>query len=114
MANIGTKLYSFFNGKHVGTDQFGNRYYENRRKNHYGKHNRWVIYKGIAEPSKVPAEWHGWLHYMTEQLPEKRYDWQCEHLPNLSGTGYAYYPPGHSFSEGKRKKATGDYEAWKP
>ncbi len=114
MASIGTRLFSFFKGKFVGNDQFGNRYYENRSADQYGKRNRWVIYKGIAEPSKVPAEWHGWLHYMTEQLPEKRHDWQQEHLPNLTGTAFAYYPPGHAFSKGKREKATGDYEAWKP
>ncbi len=114
MATIGTLLFSFFNGKQVGVDSFGNRYYENRRADKDGKCNRWVIYKGQAEPSKVPAEWHGWLHYMTEALPDNKHSWQREHLPNLTGTAFAYYPPGHVLANGKREKATGDYEAWKP
>ena len=33
---------------------------------------------------------------------------------NLTGTGLAYRPPGHLKSGGRREKATGDYEAWKP
>ena len=49
MASIGTRLFSFFKGKFVGNDQFGNRYYENRSADQYGKRNRWVIYKGIAD-----------------------------------------------------------------
>lgn len=114
MATIGTLIHTWLNGKLVGKDNFGNRYYENRKAESNGKRRRWVVYKGQAEPSKVPAQWHGWLHYMTDKLPEKRYDWQREHLPNLTGTTFAYYPPGHPLGGGKRKKATGDYEAWKP
>ena len=37
--------------------------------------NRWVVYNGAAqhwrnqEPSTVPPEWHGWLHYITDANP---------------------------------------------
>jgi hypothetical protein len=48
----------------VGEDDFGNRYYEAKdaRDSYDGRLRRWVIYKGYAEASTVPAEWHGWLH----------------------------------------------------
>jgi NADH:ubiquinone oxidoreductase subunit len=47
-------------GKLVGTDQFGNRYYEDN-ETHYTR-KRWVIYKDMStyNPTSVPPEWHGW------------------------------------------------------
>lgn len=114
MATIGTILHTLFFGKRIGKDQFGNVYYQNRSPDENGKYRRWVVYKGIAEPSKVPPEWHGWLHYTTDIIPKQRYGWQKDHVPNLTGTDLAYFPPGHIKGEGKRRKATGDYEAWRP
>ena len=117
MTPIGTKLATLFSGKRIGTDAFGNVYYEQRYgARHNGKPKRWVIYKGQAEPTKVPAQWHGWLHY-THDAPianPKRYGWQKDHLPNLTGTVDAYYPPGHDSRGGQRAKASGDYQAWTP
>ena len=76
------------------------------------------IYKGIDDGSKVPAEWHAWLHYTVDQplseKPQDRYDWQKDHLPNLTGTKHAYKPQGHDLAGGKRSKATGDYDSWSP
>src|SRR3546814_3251531 len=72
-----------------------------------------LAYNGLAEASKVPPEWHGWLHHLTDTPPEAtapRYAWQKEHMPNLTGTRYAYRPPGHVLQGGKRERATGDYE----
>jgi len=102
----------------IGSDEFGNQYFETRKAGRGQRKRRYVIYNGQAEASKVPADWHGWLHY-TEQTPppEAGYDsyaWQQAHLPNLTGTKYAYRPAGHVLKGGKRKKATGDYEAWTP
>ena len=104
--------------RQVGTDRFGNRYYEERRARRGKPPRRYVRYNGLVEASKVPADWHGWLHY-TEQSPPPEtgyvsHDWQQDHLPNLTGTKYAYRPAGHMLKGGKRKKATGDYEAWTP
>lgn len=116
--HIGTMLMTSLFGKRVGTDEFGNRYYSSKRLGRYGRERRWVVFKGKTEATKVPPEWHAWLHHMSEQpLTEDvavRRPWQREHLPNLSGTKYAYRPEGHDLSGGKRAQATGDYEAWTP
>lgn len=111
------KLLTWFKGERVGEDNFGNRYYRQKRLEN-GQERRWVIYKGLPEASKVPAEWHGWLHYIEKDPPTlktlEKWSWEKKHLPNLTGTPYAYYPPGHFFAGGKRDSATGDYEAWSP
>ena len=102
----------------VGSDIFGNRYYEERRARKGKPPRRYVRYNGMAEASKVPADWHGWLHH-TEASPPPvngyaQHDWQQEHQPNLTGTIHAYRPDGHMLKGGKRTVATGDYEPWTP
>jgi len=115
---ITTRLYTYFHGQLVGSDQFGNRYYTVKELPEYGRAKRWVLYKGLAEPSKVPPEWHGWLHHTFDEPPDERqiphYQWMKPHLPNLTGTKGAYVPPGHLLRGGKRSPTTSDYEAWKP
>ncbi len=49
----------------------------------------------------------------TEKPPVVK-SWEQHHVPNLTGTEGAYYPPGSLFEGGHRHRATGDYEAWKP
>lgn len=113
---FGTALYTLFFGKLMGSDSFGNRYYE-RKGGRYRHAQRWVVYRGAVEPSKIPAEWHGWLHHIVDVPPRSDaplYRWQRPHQPNLTGTSGAYFPPGHRLSGGKRHKATGDYKAWSP
>lgn len=113
---ISTKLYTLVKGKYIGQDEFGNRYYCHKSDSK----KRWVIYKGINEASKIPPEWHGWMHKITDDIPSptsqkyKPYKWQKKHQPNLTGTDNAYYPPGHTKAGSKRDKATGDYVAWNP
>lgn len=113
-----TRLYTFFHGKLVGSDQFGNKYYTEKRSPKDRTPKRWVMYNGVAEPSKVPADWHGWLHYTIDTppsvQPRPHYRWEKSHLPNLTGTTGAYLPPGHLNKGGARSPATADYEAWKP
>jgi NADH:ubiquinone oxidoreductase subunit len=122
MVNLATRIYTRLYGRHVGTDQFGNKYYTKQRDKVVAlgsrkKEKRWVVYNGIVEPSKVPPLWHSWLHYSTDELPrgdETCHKWQKEHTPNLTGTEFAHLPNGHLNKGGQRDKATGDYEAWKP
>lgn len=118
MTPLGTLLHTWLKGKYVGKDEFGNRYYELRRAPKSGRHTRWVVYNGIAEASKVPAQWHGWLHYTHEapltEAEAKRWPWQKAHVPNLTGTKYAYLPKGHPSAGGTRARSVSDYEAWRP
>ena len=119
MSKLGIKIYTFFNGIKVGEDQFGNQYFQNKKADRtFNRRNRWVIYKGISEASKVPGEWFNWLHYQTDDLPRKeyhkKYDWEKSHIPNTTGTKNAYFPKGTGTMGIKRAQAIGDYQAWKP
>ncbi len=115
---IGTRLYTLFKGKQVGIDSLGNRYFVERSPVEGRRLKRWVIYKNNIDGSEVPAAWHGWLHGRIDVIPDKKsekiYKWQIDHQPNQTGSTNAYRPPGHVLNGGKRKKATGDYEAWRP
>lgn len=118
MNKLATLIYTFFNGIYLGSDKNGNKYYQSKKNNRtFGRKHRWVVYKGLSEPTKVSSEWYGWLHYQTDAIPldtDKQYSWEKPALPNLTGTKYAYYPKGHVLSDAHRSKATGDYEAWRP
>ena len=112
-ATPGTLLTTWWSGTPVGEDQYGNRYFRSRD----GKR-RWVIYKGTVEASRVPPDWHGWLHHTFDKPPTeeplKANPWEKEYEPNLSGTPHAHRPAGSLWREGRRPPATGDYEAWRP
>jgi NADH:ubiquinone oxidoreductase subunit len=113
---IGTRLFTWLNGRAVGRDAAGNVYYEDKRGARGARTRRWVLYAGPAEASAVPAEWHAWLHYTTDApiaMP-RRPAWIRPHLPNLTGTPLGYRPPGHDYQGGHRPPAPGDYEAWTP
>jgi NADH:ubiquinone oxidoreductase subunit len=121
---LGTRLFTWLRGELVGRDSFGNRYYREKGGLRSGRRpggaheRRWVIYAGEAEASRVPPEWHIWLHHTSDEIPEagprRRRPWQKEHLPNLTGTAAAYRPPGHALAGGRRPGGTDDYEPWRP
>jgi NADH:ubiquinone oxidoreductase subunit len=115
---LGTWINTKLTGRYVGKDQFGNRYYEARKKNSFNhRKRRWVIYKGKAEPSKVPPEWHNWLHYTSQTAPTtppKGHAWQAPHRPNVTGTKDRYLPEGHISKSGARAKSSADYTPWSP
>lgn len=121
-ATIGTMLWSARNGEKVGTDGFGNTYYRQKKpaKNSAfgGRERRWVIFDGPNDASRVPAEWHGWLHGSFDGVPESNLPppriWETDYVPNETGTVLAYLPQGALERGGKRAAATGDYEAWSP
>ena len=111
------RLFTYFRGRLVGTDGAGNRYYTLRRPPGRGlRARRWVMFNGPVEASVVPAEWHAWLHFTTDEpIPaSERKVWQKPHLPNLTGTRLSYRPPGHDYRGGHRPQTTGDYESWTP
>ena len=111
-----TKLYTKIYGLKVGEDGFGNVYYRSSNKNSSGRERRWVIYNGDSEASKVPAEWHSWLHYTTDKpMNEPKKEWQTMHEPNLTGTERAYSPDlNYHSKEAKELPEQIDYESWNP
>ena len=105
---IGTFIYTLFSGKFVGKDEFNNKYYSNSR----GK--RWVIYNSRVESSKIPPEWHLWIHFLTNNKPSDKkikFNWQKKHEENLTGTTLKYQPEGMLSSDSK--KNIKKYETWK-
>lgn len=113
------RLYTAARGRHVGTDEMGNRYYvQSKGIGPLGVPRRWVIFKNGAEASNISPDWHGWMHYTVNTLPtEENYQprpWQKAHRPNMTGTPGAYRPPGSILAAGTRPPATGDYKPWKP
>src|SRR5271156_754863 len=85
-ATIGIRFTAWRRGVFIGEDDTGNRYYEakDNRDSYDARKRRWVIYNGYAEASKVPPDWHGWLHYTLEEPPTieplKRRSWEKDHL----------------------------------
>lgn len=112
-ATVGTLLNSWKTGEKVGEDSLGNIYYRAKQGSR-----RWVIYNGSNDASRVPPEWHGWLHGTFDELPADVLpaprDWQAEPSANLTGSQGAYRPAGALERGGQRAAATGDYEAWRP
>ena len=103
---VGTFFYTLFTGKFIGRDQFGNKYYSNSK----GK--RWVIYSDRVESSKIPPEWHSWIHFTKKNKPNdslNKYKWQKQHQENLTGTEDAYKPTGslrHNVKNNTKKYET--------
>ena len=114
---MGTRFFTWRKGRFVGEDEFGNRYYMNPNVPPLGER-RWVVYRGVAEASTVPAAWHGWLHHTIDTPPTKDSytprEWERPHRPNMTGTPAAYRPAGSTLNTASRPHATGDYEAWAP
>ncbi len=120
---IGTWLSTRLHGEYVGTDAQGNKYYRSKHKTRpdgplKGREHRWVIYNGANDASRVPPEWHGWLHHSYDELPQSHLPppkiWEVDYTPNPTGTAAAYRPQGALERGGRRAAATGDYEAWSP
>jgi NADH:ubiquinone oxidoreductase subunit len=109
------KVYCNIFTKKIGKDDYGNSYYvksSKSPKNNF-RQRRLVIYSGSVEASKIPQEWNAWLHHMTDEIPKKditKPSWIKEHVPNLTGTPFAY--------EYKDKKDSSKiknlYSIWKP
>ena len=108
---MGTRFYTWRQGRRVGEDETGNIYYESK-----DGARRWVIYNGETEASRVSPDWHGWLHFTWDEPPTekalKHKPWEKPHQENLTGTAAAYAPAG-SIRKGDLAQRR-DYEAWQP
>jgi NADH:ubiquinone oxidoreductase subunit len=118
---FGTQFWTWRFGEQVGVDEFGNRYFRTKGGKidpTLGFERRWVLYNGYAEPTSVPAAWHGWLHHSVDVPPTAETyaprEWEKPHQANLTGTAGAYRPSGSTLASGRRPKATGDYQPWTP
>lgn len=110
-----TRLKTWLEGEPVGSDRYGNRYCQSTKPRAGQRRRRWVIYAGQPDASKVPPEWHAWLHHTVDAplVPVDR-PWSKPHQRNLTGTSAAWRPAGSQLRGGRRAAATGDYESWSP
>ena len=102
---FGTFLLTFFFGKLVGKDQYGNKYYRSK------KDKRWVIYAKDIEASKITNDWVLWMHHTVDEIPNlknKKYLWEKTHSENLTGSSKSYKP-----SKIQKKDNLKKYETWK-
>lgn len=117
-ATIGALVDIGRRGRFIGQDEQGNRYFEERKVSLEGRRRRYIVYNGLAEASRVPPDWHGWLHHTVSDPPTvtalKRQPWEKPHRPNLTGTIYAYRPKGSLARGGVRQQSASDYEPWDP
>ncbi|KAF2219715.1 NADH ubiquinone oxidoreductase subunit NDUFA12-domain-containing protein [Elsinoe ampelina] len=100
-------------GTLVGTDLYGNKYYENLA-DELPLRTRWVDYKDKEyDPSQIEPGWHAWMSYMVDKAPTEdpilqrqvRVWEPKEHRPVLTMSRSAYKP----YSTVKQK-----YAAWQP
>lgn len=101
----------------VGTDDYGNKYYETDAEEEIHLRTRWVEYNATflsIDISKAEPGWHYWLGYGTNTppnlLPEdqkahRAYPLPEKHKPMMTGTRGAYVP----YSTAKPK-----FQPWQP
>ena len=102
---FGTFLKTLFFGNYVGKDEFGNKYYRNK------KDERWIVYSESIEASKITSDWFMWMHHTIDNIPsnnESKYLWQKNHQENKTGTKNSYKPIKIKKNDTKKK-----YETWK-
>ena len=102
---FGTFLKTILFGKLVGKDEFGNKYYKSK------KNERWVVYSGDVEATKITSDWYLWMHHTIDRPPlekEKKFSWQKKHKKNQTGTSEKYTPV-----KIEKKIENKKYETWK-
>ena len=115
----GNRWDTWRHGSRVGEDAQGNIYYTQRNGvGPLGVPRRWVVYKDDADSSRIPPEWHGWMHHTVDTPPTeqtyRQHAWEKPHRRNMTGSAQAYRPAGSLLGPGKRAASASDYEAWKP
>ncbi|KAH8118485.1 NDUFA12-domain-containing protein [Phellopilus nigrolimitatus] len=86
-------------GRLAGTDQLGNRYFENLNAEEEvpGRH-RWVDYaQHDFNGSQIPSEWHSWITHIRKDPPpqdpvmvKSTPPWKAPYIENLTGTRGSY------------------------
>lgn len=118
---VSLALYTSRNGRLVGQDEFGNTYYRAIGPlidRSVGPERRWVVYNGLADASRVPPGWRGWLTHAVDVAPtEEDYvprEWQKPHVENMTGTPGAYRPKGSQLAPGGHPAQNDSYVPWSP
>lgn len=103
----------------VGVDDYGNKYFQ-KMDAQIVRH-RWVVYAKptdyrTQDPSAIPAEWHAWLHHISDENPANS-DYQkpiyaIEARSHPSMTADRYMPKGAW--ENPNRRTWRKYEAWNP
>ncbi|OMJ14727.1 NADH dehydrogenase [ubiquinone] 1 alpha subcomplex subunit 12 [Smittium culicis] len=87
-------------GALMGTDSFGNKYYENTEER-YGRH-RWVLPAASvpkSDATQIPPGWNQWLHCVSDDIPVSdelgrvavNHSWAIQDIiQNKTGTRGAY------------------------
>ena len=105
---IGTKIYTKFFGNFVGTDEYGNNYFQSSNGT-----KRWINYKGVCDASRISPAWHSWIHKTTDKVPSFEKDNLSMSYSDDSFTkikkSVNYHP--NNF---KNHSIFNDYESWKP
>ncbi|PCJ29854.1 MAG: hypothetical protein COA94_00410 [Rickettsiales bacterium] len=100
-----------FFAKHVGSDRFGNKYYLGQKKNYLGKAKRFVTYNGQPNGAKVPPDWHRWLHYSSDDLPEMQ---DAIKLQRMDAGGRICDIKYADISSASSSKSSSTYSSWSP
>ena len=112
--NIGTILYSLLNGKKVGQDSQGNKFFihkKNRKK-------RWVLYKKKIDPTNLEVKWQIWLTEIDREkeiiINNPNFKWQKNKKANLTGTPNSYHPGSQSDKEKIYVNKNSKNSVWEP
>lgn len=108
-------------GVFKGTDLYGNNYYEDLDAI-FGRQ-RLVVFKKFTpqggDASEIPAEWHGWLHHMVDEVPTEMppspvaYKVRHRKMASEFGESDNHLPPGH-YRRQDPNFTTATYEGWRP
>jgi NADH:ubiquinone oxidoreductase subunit len=124
-ATIGTSIFTRRHGREIGRDGQGNVYYTAPGTGLPGSaaERRFVIYNGATDSSRVPPEWHLWLHHSTARPPSEmplaaqlseKHPWEKPWRANPTGSVAAELPAGALAGTGVRARSVADYESWSP
>lgn len=119
------EIYLQYAGIFVGEDEYGNKYYELSRKDYLGRKKRYCLFFGAPEASKIPPEWHLFMHHQIDAKDviktPRRYIWQKMFLPDLTLSCARYLPKQHPLYNTQNNmysvKNGGSplkFKAWKP
>ena len=112
--SIGTILYSLFNGKKIGEDNQGNKFYIHKKNNK----KKWVLYKKQIDPTNLEVKWQIWLTKADTDketiINKQSFKWQKSKKANLTGTIDSYHPANKPDREQKYHDKKKKSSVWKP